>query len=404
MDAFDARAFQTAGNRLRTCLRSSSSGQAPGLPAALIRLRQSVEPLLQHLAASHPGRRIPPRAPQFAPRIAQLERSSKRPDATVAEALAKLQVVCRKLALSVGPGRAAPAAADVQECIEALGAICLFAERAARYVADGSTPTGGTQQQAFDGKLFVKGAQDTRAVSANDVTQGSLGNCYLMATLASVAHATPERIQKMIGKGPKPGSWWVTFQSAEGKPPRRVLVDNVFPARVTSKPMFAQVGDQQGDTRELWPMILEKAFVKLQGKKSYGEIRGDNMGGKGNAYSTLPLFTGRRSEVLTWRVGGLAARMMGWKTGANWKTVGGPGPLLAALRTALNAKRPVATCVPGHALSVLAVEGKNVIVQDPNWRWAGKLPDGTTATAESNRVQSWPINKFMGYFMCVMLG
>ncbi len=404
MHAFEASRFQTAADKLRTCLRSASNGRAAGLHAAMTGLRNCVHELLQRVAASHPGRRLPPRAPQAAPIVAKLETSSKRPDVTIAEACATLRTLCRKLALSVGIGKPAPAPAEFQRCVELLGGICLYAERAVRYITREGSPEGGTKQLSFDGKLFVKGSKDTRAVSANDVTQGSLGNCYLMATLASVAHATPGRIQKMIGKGPKPGSWWVTFKSADGKPPRRVLVDNVFPARVTGKPMFAQVGDQQGDTRELWPMILEKAFVQLQGKKSYGEIRGDNMAGRGNAYSTLPLFTGRRSEVLTWHVGGLGAMVMGWKTGAGWKSVKGPGPLLAAMRKAISAKRPVATCIPGHALSVLAVEGKNVVVQDPNWRWAGKLPNGKKSTAESSRIQTWPIDKFMGYFMCVMLG
>lgn len=114
------------------------------------------------------------------------------------------------------------------------------------------------------GSVFVDGA------SPYDVRQTVLGDCYLLASLAAIAHTHPEIIEGMISRaGGYHDSYVVRFP--RGSDPVRVT--NLFPARITrytrddgtlsrvASPMYGQ----STTPGELWVSILEKAFTAAYG-------------------------------------------------------------------------------------------------------------------------------------------
>lgn len=143
---------------------------------------------------------------------------------------------------------------------------------------------------------FVQGEGDKHAVDPNDVAQGQLGDCYLIAGMASVARADPEGIVRLI-KDNGDGTYDVTLHlraSATAKPkPKVVTVDGRLPAKAAgSKPLYAQPGDKSASKTELWTALIEKALAQVKG--SYEKISGGNIGKDGFAFAgATEMLTGR---------------------------------------------------------------------------------------------------------------
>ena len=111
-------------------------------------------------------------------------------------------------------------------------------------------------------KLFEKGKLDADDVNENDVQQGSIGDCYFMSALAAVAKANPQAIKNLI-KDNGDGSYDVTLYSKKDKlslTPTVVKVKPQFPINPDGTPAYAGKGDN-----EMWVMIMEKAYAKLNG-------------------------------------------------------------------------------------------------------------------------------------------
>jgi len=123
-------------------------------------------------------------------------------------------------------------------------------------------------------------------ISPDDIDQGSLGDCYFMAALSTVAQQHPEVIRNAI-KDNGNGTYTVTF-NRDGRPVQ-VTVDAEFPVgedldgNPTNTPAYAKTGSRAD---ELWPMIMEKAYAQLQGN-SYQKIDG------GWPEKAVELITGR---------------------------------------------------------------------------------------------------------------
>jgi hypothetical protein len=77
---------------------------------------------------------------------------------------------------------------------------------------------------AQDGPLFVQGEGDSNPVSPTDVRQVGLGDCFLMASVGSVASRDPKVIQDMIHDNGN-GTYTVTFHR-----PAPISVPNPHPA------------------------------------------------------------------------------------------------------------------------------------------------------------------------------
>lgn len=94
-----------------------------------------------------------------------------------------------------------------------------------------------------------------------DIGQGSLGNCYLLAALASLTTNDNFNFIKnaFITQQDNANHVYVTRWMIAGKT-RYVAVDDWVPA-INSRPAFASPS-RDGD---FWVMILEKAWAKIYG-------------------------------------------------------------------------------------------------------------------------------------------
>ena len=96
-------------------------------------------------------------------------------------------------------------------------------------------------------------------IEPNDINQGSLGDCYFLAVLSSLAEF-PERIMDMFVTQSinDAGIYLVKFFINGTEYP--VVVDDYFPVHPNGHIAFASSKDD-----ELWVSILEKAWAKLHG-------------------------------------------------------------------------------------------------------------------------------------------
>ena len=109
--------------------------------------------------------------------------------------------------------------------------------------------------------LFVDGPQ------YNDIRQGSVGDCYFMASLASLADQDPGVIRQMIAPMGD-GTYAVRFYRS-GQPVY-VRVDAQLPAYYGT-PAYAKLSP----TGELWAALAEKAYAQFRsGANSYASLNG----------------------------------------------------------------------------------------------------------------------------------
>lgn len=134
-----------------------------------------------------------------------------------------------------------------------------------------------------NGSLFVNGP------SSNDVQQGMVGDCYLMAALASIADKDPKSItDSIVSNGDN--TWTVVFVNNI----RRldyVVVDNMLPvSKVGGQAYYASFGYSNTDPRnELWVALMEKAYVQWN---ETGQTR------QGNTVNSYDAISGGWSHVV----------------------------------------------------------------------------------------------------------
>jgi hypothetical protein len=228
--------------------------------------------------------------------------------------------------------------------------------------------------EKIDGAPFVRGAADSIAVQPNDVAQGALGDCFILAPLAAVAARDPKMIERMVSRSLM-GGYTVKFRKnvppsrwqfwSDGVETEAVRVTGTFPAR-NGRPVFAQSGDSASAGRELWPMIIEKAFAK---RRDSGEAGYDKIGKGGNPASVLTAITG--VETTTWAADGLEFDTLY----EDWR---GGSAIVPYTKTSEKAKgnplyRGTTTRMPliaEHAYYVTGMDpkAKTITLQNP-WGW-----------------------------------
>lgn len=139
----------------------------------------------------------------------------------------------------------------------------------------------------------------------DDIEQGNLGDCYLLASLAEIARQEPRVLFQMIvsfGDGPR--RTWVKFW--KGAPPASIIVgplDDKFPVYESGIALpdgenlagLAVFARPSGPQKPLWPLIIEKAYTVAFRDDSYADT---NTGGV--AAHTMTRLTGlpsRRYEI-----------------------------------------------------------------------------------------------------------
>lgn len=137
--------------------------------------------------------------------------------------------------------------------------------------------------------LYRKGRTDVSAVDPDDVIQGKLGDCYLLANLKALAQADPSIIERMIRDNHN-GTYTVTFY--ENGHPVEVTVTNEFPSEIKprwfdDRTPFAKRGDG-----ELWVRVIEKAYAE-HFRDGYGSME------SGELWTTAEQLTGIAPESVS---------------------------------------------------------------------------------------------------------
>jgi pyrrolidone-carboxylate peptidase len=122
---------------------------------------------------------------------------------------------------------------------------------------DGSDPSR-FKRGTISGTPFVWSANDDRAVAMNDVDQGYLGDCYLMAILAAIAGSHPEVIENMVSDNGD-GTYTVRFPDGHVEP--SVTTKFVTYTEGGEDAVYASSKDSALRGKELWVILIEKAWA-----------------------------------------------------------------------------------------------------------------------------------------------
>jgi hypothetical protein len=138
--------------------------------------------------------------------------------------------------------------------------------------------TGSSNKVATIGRLFD-------GIDPSDIAQGQLGDCWLLAALATLAEK-PQYIQNcFVTRSFNPrGQYVVRLYDKKAAKYVNVTIDDYIPCDAQGCPLYTQIG-----SNEMWPLLIEKAFAKLRG--GYGKLDG---GSPLDALQTITGFTGER--------------------------------------------------------------------------------------------------------------
>ncbi|MFO0955989.1 MAG: PKD domain-containing protein [Isosphaeraceae bacterium] len=124
------------------------------------------------------------------------------------------------------------------------------------------------------GVLFQSGP------SAGDMKQGQVGDCYLIATLGSIARSNPTAIANMIADN---GDHTYTVRFFADGSPEYVTVDRYLPVDSYGRLVFANMGaSASSGSGELWMPLIEKAYAQWYETGVYAP----NNSGR-NAYASI---------------------------------------------------------------------------------------------------------------------
>lgn len=145
---------------------------------------------------------------------------------------------------------------------------------------------GQLELARLEGGLFHDGPRGT------DPRQGNCLDCYLMAALGAVARSRPQVIEDMVRE--RPGGRYAVrfFERLPGRrfEPRQVEVDDRFLVDRAGQPVYARVVPDTHGRRELWPLVVEKAYARWKGGFHL-------MGEGGLVEDTLEELTGEPSRL-----------------------------------------------------------------------------------------------------------
>lgn len=157
----------------------------------------------------------------------------------------------------------------------------LSTRRAQPALTADSVKSGKVTFEKVRGQLAIDG------FNPDDVLQGQVGDCYLLAALSSVAHVKPQLLEKAV-KDNGDGTFTVTFFEKKTKTARptpvQITVDDTFPMRRGGQLEYAAARTKG----ELWPLVFEKAYASWKG--GYEAIEG------GMSATTLQALTGMKPD------------------------------------------------------------------------------------------------------------
>lgn len=140
-------------------------------------------------------------------------------------------------------------------------------------------PTTPASYIPVNGSLFVNG------VNEFDVRQGSLGDCYFLATLSALAAKNKSAILQMF-KYNGDFTWTISFNyRTKGVYNKEyVVVDNYLPINSSGYSIYASFGAKyDNNTNELWVSLAEKGYAQWS-ETGHAELPNDQ---KENSYTNI---------------------------------------------------------------------------------------------------------------------
>lgn len=125
-------------------------------------------------------------------------------------------------------------------------------------------------------------------IQPGDIAQGALGDCWLLAALATLAER-PHLLQncfKTRSFNPR-GKYTLRLYDAKAKAWKNITIDDYIPVNANNVPLYTGA-----TSNEMWPLLIEKAFAKMRG--GYKALEG---GLPLDAMQTITGFSGERFSI-----------------------------------------------------------------------------------------------------------
>ena len=175
----------------------------------------------------------------------------------------------------------------------------------------------------------------------NDVKQGAIGDCYFLSAISVLGGKRVEEIFQGDSPDPRCGAYVMRFFHFGD--PVHVIVDDYFP--VNSEKAWAFATTVGG--KELWPMLLEKGYAKLNGNYDSivaGKVHFALADLTGGQPEEIKLETERDNSEKLW------SKMMKYRQAGYPMGAGSPESARGDLEVSQNG------IVQGHAYAVLDVQ------------------------------------------------
>jgi hypothetical protein len=138
--------------------------------------------------------------------------------------------------------------------------------------------------------------------SINDVNQGYLGDCFLLASAGELASQNPSAVQSMITANGN-GTYGVRFYV------------NGAATYVTVNGQLADGGTEFNEASDLWASLVEKAYTQLQ---AGGNVTGNGAASYGNSWSSIG--NGGYPEYALEQLTGASQIVDYYANGSSWGT------------------------------------------------------------------------------------
>jgi hypothetical protein len=228
-------------------------------------------------------------------------------------------------------------------------------------------------------------------IDINDITQGALGDCFLLAALGALAKNNPQFIHNMIQVNGD-GTATIDFYSAVGAAPFPVEVSMSIDGGSTQAQLSGDYQLSEDGTHrewEIWPQIVEKAYAQYIGGIS-------TLNDGGSSYLVWQQLTGSAAnQVLTADLDAAAiGNAIAFDLAAGEMVVVSSNSTIANPNVTVNGVNYQVTT--GHAYVVLAVGTDTLTLFNP---WGGDPNDPSTDNgAITGPVIYVPLANFNTYF------